>query len=65
MGHVAWPTVFVSLGSLAGLFVSSSPALSALCPMWVAMLVYCYLLLLQFMSVYDGIHTALSGDDRR
>ncbi|MEQ9530001.1 MAG: hypothetical protein RIF42_16515, partial [Parvibaculaceae bacterium] len=28
MGHVAWPTVFVSLGSLAGLAVSSAAALA-------------------------------------
>jgi beta-carotene hydroxylase len=65
MGHVAWPTVFVSLGSLAGLAVSSAAALAGLWPMWVAMLVNGYLLLMQFMAVHDGIHEAISGDNRR
>ncbi|MBO6636209.1 MAG: hypothetical protein JJ937_16965, partial [Parvibaculum sp.] len=54
MGHVAWPTVFVSLGSLAGLAVSSAAALAGLWPMWAAMLVNGYLLLMQFMAVHDG-----------
>ena len=65
MGHVAWPTVFVSLGSLTGLAVSSAAALTGLWPMWVAMLVNGYLLLMQFMAVHDGIHQAISGDDKR
>ena len=65
MGHVAWPTVFVSLGSLAGLGLSSWAALAGLWPMWAAMLLNGYLLLMQFMAVHDGIHQAISGDDKR
>lgn len=65
MGHVAWPTVFVSLGSLVGLAVSTAAALAGLWPYWVSMLVNGYLLLMQFMAVHDGIHDAISGDDRR
>ncbi|MDP1627124.1 fatty acid desaturase [Parvibaculum sp.] len=65
MGHVAWPTVFVSLGSLTGLAVSSAAGLTGFWPLWVSMLVNGYLLLMQFMAVHDGIHDAISGDDRR
>lgn len=65
MGHVAWPTVFVSLGSLAGLAVSSAAALAGLWPMWAAMFVNGYLLLMQFMAVHDGIHDGICGDDKR
>lgn len=65
IGHVAWPTVFVSLGSLAGIAVSSVAALTGFWPIWVATLVNGYLMLMQFMAVHDGIHEAISGDDKR
>lgn len=65
MGHVAWPTVLMVLGSLMGLALSTWAALAGLWPMWAAMLVNAYLLLMQFMAVHEGLHEAISGDDRR
>lgn len=65
MGDVAWGTVAISAFSLAGLALSSWAALTGLWPMWAAMILNGYLLLMQFMAVHDGIHQAIGGDDAR
>lgn len=65
MGDVAWGTVVVSVFSLIALGLSSAAALYGLWPIWAAMLLNGYLLLMQFMAVHDGIHQSIGGDDAR